>query len=200
MIRVFGNIYRLPNGRARPSGQCFHAFHEPTADHYLLRQSIRQCRSKYITFDNRNLESLVIIGTYIIHVGNVHVFFSSFGIVHIVSTAMIRQELVTPGNRLYLRQFFQLLHTAFPLHHLGARQVSIQRIPVFKSRIEVHQRVILQTDDRQQTNKESCQGKLQAQQSQFPPPFVFCVTAICIRHRNTGVKITRHHSAKQNHS
>ena len=200
MIRVFGNIYRLPNGRARPSGQCFHAFHEPTADHYLLRQSIRQCRSKYITFDNRNLESLVIIGTYIIHVGNVHVFFSCVGIVHIISTTMIRQELVTPGNRLYLRQFFQLLHTAFPFHHLGARQVGIQSVPVFKSRVEIHQSVILQPYDRQQADKECGQRKLQAQQSQFPPPFVFRVTTIRISHRNTGVKITRHHSAKQNYS
>ena len=142
----------------------------------------------------------MIIGTYIIHVGNIHVFFSCVGIIYIIPTAMIRQELVAPGHSLYLRQFLQFLHTTFPFHHLGTRQVGIQRIPVFKSRIEVHQRVILQTDDRQQTNEESCQGKLQTQQSQFPPPLVFRVTTISVSHRNTSIKITRHHSAKQNHS
>ena len=197
---MFGDIHWLPDGRACPSDQGFHAFHKLTTHHHLLRQGICQRRGKHISFDNRNLESLVIIGTYIIHISNVHVFFSCFGIVHIVSATRPRHELIAPSYSLYLRQLLQFLHTTFPFHHLGARQVSIQRIPVFKSRIEVHQRVILQTDDRQQTNKESCQGKLQAQQSQFPPPFVFCVTAIRIRHRNTGVKITRHHSAKQNHS
>ena len=142
----------------------------------------------------------MIIGTYIIHVGNIHVFFSCFGIIYIIPTAIIRQELVAPGHSLYLRQFFQFLHTAFPFHHLGTRQVGIQSVPVFKSRVEIHQRVILQAYDRQQADKECGQRKLQAQQSQFPPPFVFRVTTISVSHRNTSIKITRHHSAKQNYS
>ena len=197
---MFGDIHWFPNGRTCPSGQCFHTLHELTAHHHLQRQGICQRRSKHISFDDRNLESLVIIGTYIIHVGNVHVFFSCFGIVHIVSTAMIRQELIAPGNGLYLRQFFQFLHTAFPFHHLAARQVGIQGVPVFKSGVEIHQGVILQADDRQQADKECGQRELQAQQSQFPPPLVFRVAAISVGHRYTGIKIPRHHSAKQNHS
>ncbi|CDB95969.1 unknown [Bacteroides sp. CAG:443] len=96
----------LTNRRTCPSGEFFHLVDEATAHHYFLTDTISQFGGKARSFQNGDTEYFMIVGAYIIHIGNIHVFLIVLWVVYIVSAAFHKHFLISPSHSAYIRKSF----------------------------------------------------------------------------------------------
>ena len=189
----------LSHGRAFPAGQFFHPLHELAAHHHLTGHRVLKVRRKDAALNDRNLKRLVIIVTDIIHVGHIHIYFSRFRVIHVVSAALANRRAVAPRQGSDIRQSLQLLYAAFPLIVFRSAQVDNQHVLVVEPGVIIGKCMILQANHRQQADKKRREQKLHEQQSQFPVFLALRITAVSIRDGDARVKPARRNAANNNY-